>query len=375
MGSPRWIPRIGPPLVAAAALALAGGSSLAGPRAAGTPPDCPELGPSPASAADPLPGAWFRQDPVLDASGSLAAQRLTAGRLGGLSWALDLPPESFAAGPFGRLILVGADDGEASRLSAVDVAAGCRLPLGGSDDVIRRAVIDPAGVAIFEFRVDRETRADLGVWRRELDGETSPTRMLEPIPPDIEFGPTFSTELTWSTEGDRLAVQSCGARACRTRILERGSGSVTTIAGSDQGELIGLAGGLVVAYAACPGLPCPIEGIDPASGARTVLAPAAGLGVVTGSGPDARLVFEVGGGAGLLIAYNLRTGEERSLPAFEVGRRLMPAVARAMAGIAVPDGWIALADLGRASDLPGAPAIGFVRLADNHSAGPEEVLR
>ncbi len=375
MGSPRWIPRLGPPLVAAAALALAAGSSLAIPRAAGAPPDCPERDPSSTYTADPLPGAWFRQDPVLDASGTLAAQRLTAGRLGGLSWTLDLPPESFAAGPFGRLILIGADDGAASELSVVDVAAGCRLPVGRSDDVIRRAVIDPAGTAIFEFRVDRATRADLGVWRRELGAETTPIRMLEPLPPDDGFGPTFSTELAWSRESDRLAVQSCGARACRTRILEPRSGSVTTIAGPDHGELIGLTGGLVVAYAACPGLPCPIEGIDPTSGARMVLAPAAGLAIVTGAGPDARLVFEAEGPAGLLAVRDLWTGEERTLPVPEAGRRLMPAVVRAMAGIALPDGWIALADGGRALDLPGAPAIGFVRLVDNHFAGPEEVLR
>lgn len=375
MGRPRWIPRLGPPLVAAAALALAGGSSLAGPRAAGTPPDCPEPDPSPTIAADPLPGAWFRQDPVLDASGALAGQRLAAGRLGGLSWTLDLPAESFAAGPFGRLILVGADDGAASELSVIDVAAGCRLALGRSDDVIRRAVIDPAGTTIFEFRVDRATRVDLGVWRRDLGGHSAPIRLLEPLPPDDEFGPTFSTELGWSREGDRLAVQSCGARACRTRILEPRSGSVTVIAGPDHGELIGLTDGLVVAYAACEGLPCPIEGIDIATRARTVLAPAAGLAIVTGSGPDSRLVFEADGPAGFLAVRDLRTGEERTLVIREAGPRLMPAVARAMAGIAVPDGWIALADLGRASDLPGAPAIGFVRLADNHSAGPEEVLR
>ena len=48
-------------------------------------------------------------------------------------------------GPFGRIVLVGSDDGTASRLQAVDVATGCAWAIAAERDVIRRATVDPAG--------------------------------------------------------------------------------------------------------------------------------------------------------------------------------------------------------------------------------------
>ena len=55
------------------------------------------------------------------------------------------PRESFAAGPFGPIVLVGSDDGIGSRLQALDVAGGCAWAIADERDVIRRATIDPAG--------------------------------------------------------------------------------------------------------------------------------------------------------------------------------------------------------------------------------------
>ena len=50
---------------------------------------------------------------------------------------LDLDPESFAAGPFGSVVMVGTDDGSTSRLLALDVLAGCVSVLDESTDVVR----------------------------------------------------------------------------------------------------------------------------------------------------------------------------------------------------------------------------------------------
>ena len=159
----------------------------------------------------------------------------TVGRSGGSIPArrLDLEPESFVTGPSGGIVLTGSDDGRRSRLSLIDVAAGCAWSLGSSTDVIRNGVLAADGGSIVESRVDRRTRADLGVWRRPLDG-SSPARLLPPIAADDRFGPTWLTELAWGDDGSTLVVGSCGETACRYRLLPD-TGAVMTIADPDVG--------------------------------------------------------------------------------------------------------------------------------------------
>jgi hypothetical protein len=114
--------------------------------------------------------AWFRLDPKLDRRGALQGQRLALGIDGERSSrVVDLPPESFAAGPFGRTVLVGTDDGVNSRLEAMNVADQCSWGLAIEADVIRRATIDPAGQTVYEMRVDRATRRSRHL-SRPVDG-------------------------------------------------------------------------------------------------------------------------------------------------------------------------------------------------------------
>ena len=143
---------------------------------------------------------------IVGRSGSIPARRL------------DLEPELFVTGPSGGTVLTGSDDGRRSRLSLIDVAAGCAWSLGSSTDVIRNGVLAADGGSIVESRVDRRTRADLGVWRRPLD-RSSPARLLPPIAADDRFGPTWLTELAWGDDGSTLVVGSCGETACRYRLL------------------------------------------------------------------------------------------------------------------------------------------------------------
>ena len=171
---------------------------------------------------------------------SLLGQRVALGMDGDrASRFLDLPPESFAAGPFGRLVVVGSDDGSVSRLAAIDIAGGCAFALAEEPAVIRRATIDPAGQTVYEMRVDRATRADLGIWSRPLDGSGPAVQVLEPIAADDRFGPTFTTELTWELGGRRLAVQSCGEAACRIRVIDPAGPRSRTLAETDLGTLVG----------------------------------------------------------------------------------------------------------------------------------------
>ena len=143
----RWLRWIGPGVVAIGAVGLVA-SATAGaavrpwaPRACAGPPGAIAAAAGdarPADLRDLASAPWFRQDPVVDGGGDLRGQRVAIGLDGDrLVRSMDLPAESFAAGPFGRIVLVGSDDGTASRLVAVDVAGGCSWPIAEERDVIR----------------------------------------------------------------------------------------------------------------------------------------------------------------------------------------------------------------------------------------------
>ena len=295
---------------ALATIAVVGAIALARPAGlhAGdppwTPPPCPQ---DAASAPPPAMGTWFSMDPVLNPSGVLAGQRLSLGDASGAARRLDLPAESFASGPEGGHVLVGDDDGSRSRLRLVDVAAGCAADLGQEASVIRSAILSRDGLTSWEHRVNRTTRRDEGIWRRAV--AAGPAQLVLSAPAsDARFGTTWTTTLDWADDG-RLAVASCGASACRVRLLDPSTGRVETVAGT--GALIGVAAGRVIAYDTCTGLPCPILAVDIASGRRTTLADAWGSAAL-------------GGDQGRTLAYE----SDRGLAALDAGTG---------APIAVPD--------------------------------------
>ena len=339
----RWLLRVAPPFAALAAVVALGSAPL---RSTAMAAGCG--GQSLAAAtrvAPPAPravagAAAFVIAPLLDASGTLAGQRVEVGTMGRVSAQLELPAESFAAGPFGRAVLVGADDGRSSTLRALDATSGCSWLIATETDVIRRATIDPAAGNVYEFRVSRDARADLGVWRRPLAGGPA-TQVLPPLSADDRFGPTFSTELSWSAEGDVLVAQSCGITSCRTRLLD--AAGVRTFDEADQGEVIGLAGGRLIVYGACRGLPCPVSSIDTTTGAATAIASAAGAArlVVTTTGP--RLLAEVGLDADrALVLVDPASAARVSVPIDARDWHLVPNAARAGGALATPPGWALL---------------------------------
>ncbi len=293
MRESRWISRVVPGLLAVWAFVAVGSTSLGAAERPWVPATCP-------GAARPQPsgdGSWYRLDPILEV-GARRGQRLVAGRGDDQRQrVIELAPESFAAGPFGGLVLVGADDGRRSTLSLLDIGAGCMWAVGTSDDVIRRATLAPDGDAIYETRVARETRSDLGIWRRPVAGVGAPVRVLGPIDADARFGRTWSTEFAWSEERSHLAIQSCGEVACRTRVLEPSTGAVRTSSDPELGDIVGLTADRLVVHGACRGLPCPLLGVTIDDGNVDVLHPDAGQAVVVTTPPGGtRVILETSAG-------------------------------------------------------------------------------
>jgi len=321
---------------AAAVIGMLGAAHPVALQAADPPWDPPLCGDTVSAERARSAGSWFRVEPMIDGSGMLVGQQV---RVGGADDArgrrVDLQPEAFATGPFAGAVLVGEDDGSESRLRLVDPHRGCATEVGSSRDVVRVAVVDPAGRAVYEHHVDRATRADLGVWRRPIDGRR-PVRVLAGIRSDAAYGPTFGTELTWGSDG-RLAVASCGERACRVRVVEPGGRAVREL--GPTGAIVGLAGDVLVAYDVCPGLPCDIHAFGIRGGSRRTLAVDAGPAALAGIG-GSRLAYEAA--AGTLRSVEVATGRtlaESHVPAAAAPVRSTSGSGR---GASVPEGWLLL---------------------------------
>jgi hypothetical protein len=251
------------------------------------------------TTADRSSVAWYRLDPVLDRAGTLVGQRLSAGSGDGAGWIADLPAESFASGPVNGVVLVGDDDGRRSRLRLLDAPSGCWADLAEEEAVIRSAVLSADGTTAWEHRVDRATRADLGVWRRTVgDGPASGARKVLPgLAPDAGHGSTFATDLSMAAGGE-LVVASCGERACRTRVLDPDTGTIRTAGGT--GPVVGLAARELVALAPCLALPCPVVGIDLDTGAARTIAITSGPATLAGAGGSLLVVAASGGGVAVV---------------------------------------------------------------------------
>jgi hypothetical protein len=361
MESTRWL-RLAPLALAIAAGAVGLGRLPAG--AAGDPPWEPPPCDAGEDAGPPGGAAWYRLDPVVDRQGALASVRLTAGTAGERGRWLALAPESFASGPVGGRILAGSDDGTASHLQLVDPGRGCTSAVADEAAVIRSAVLAPDGASILEHRVDRRTRADLGVWRRPLGpgraAAGEPVRVLPGVAPDSAHGRTFSTELLVAADG-RLVVSSCGEVACRDRVLDPSDGRTWSVA--RVGPALGLDGGRLVARDACAGDPCGIVAVDLATGARSEVVDAASAAALDG----ATLVYEVSGGR--LVTLELATGR-RSTPA-EAGGIPLGRGSLARAGAETVAGTVALAPGG----LPTAAGLRLVGTAALAAPNASEVAR
>ncbi len=371
METTRWFRRAGPGIVAMGAVALIAGAVAGAPARAWRPDSC--SGPPHIDGAPS--GTWYRIDPVL-ADGARIGQRLAVGRGGDPRPRLvDLAAESFAAGPFGGTVLLGSDDGRATTLSLLDVAAGCEWVIAGTSDVVRRATLSPDGRFAYEHRVDRASRADLGVWRRDLAGDARPVLVLDPISPDTRFGPTWVTTLTWDESGSSLAVQSCGEVACRVRILDIATGEVGLVAEPGFGTLIGITGDRLVAHGACRGLPCPIVSVALDGGQMTIIAEEAGQAVmVTDDDGRPAVVYEADVDGRRLVRVDPDGAHRVSMDLEADGRRLVPSGDRAESAAEAVPGWAAFGPDGRLPVDGRIPAI-YRHVPDGRAVPLDEVPR
>jgi hypothetical protein len=307
--------------------------------------------------------------------GVRAGQRLAVGRAAtDVPAFIDLDPESFASGPFGGTVLAGTDDGRSSRLSLVSLEAGCAWPVAEAADVIRHATLSPGGRSIVEFRVDRRTRVDLGVWSRPLDG-AAPSRILGPLESDLRFGPTWLTELGWSDDGRTLVVQSCGEVACRFRLVDLGTGGTTLAADPALGDLVGVAEDRIVARGACRGLPCPVIAVDRDGGRPVILADAAGQAVLAKDEAGRAVVVHERDVDGRVVAAIRPDGTDaRAIPVAADGRRLVGPASMAGGAVDHPPGWVVFGPDGRLPVADGLTAV-LRRVPDGRTIPIDEVPR
>lgn len=366
----RWGRRLGPGIAALAGVLVIASTTVGAPPAeVGALPTCRDgtLAAPAADAADAA--AWYRLDPVL-LDGARQGQRLDVGRIGGSAWTATLDSESFASEPAGGRIVFGTDDGRRSTVSVADMSRGCSTAVATTPDVIRHAVLAPDGATLYEFRVRRSDRADLGVWRR-VPGREEASRILGPIKDDAAFGKTWTTELTWSLDRGRLAVTSCGEIACRIRVLDPVTGRARTVADPRLGALLGLADDHVLTYGACRGLPCPLFAVDLRRGTTRQLVDGAGLAdlVVDAEGRPIA-VHEVDRAVGRLAQIALDGTPFDDLAPQPDGYRIVGPGAGSAAEI--PPGWLLLGPDGRLPAAPGGDAR-LQRLADGQTRRLEEV--
>ncbi len=367
----RWFRRAGPGIVAIGALAIVASTTLGAPERTWQPDPC-SGSPRAGVAAS---GTWYRLDPVIEA-GARTGQRLAVGDPGAAQpRVLALDPESFAAGPFGGTVVVGTDDGQRSYLSLVDVDAACAWAVGTSADVVRRATLAPDGTTLFEFRVDRATRADLGVWRRTLGDGRQAVRVLAPMSADARFGRTWLTDFAWSDDGRDLAVQSCGEIACRFRVLPLDGGPVRTVADDHLGDIVGLSDDRLVAHGACRGLPCPLIVVDLDDGSAMTLHAAAGQAVLARDGAGRSVVVhEVGADGTRLREVGLDGRELASMAGDPDGRHLIAGPGRAGGAVERGPDWLLFGPDGSLA-VDGSSTPLLRRLSDGATVQLDEVSR
>jgi hypothetical protein len=206
--------------------------------------------------------------------------------------------------------------------------------------VIRSAVLAADGRSLYQHRVDRRTRADLGVWQQALgDGRHAAGKAVQVLPglaADAAHGRTFTTELLIAPDG-RLVVSSCGLEACRDRVLDPSSGTVGLVERIGSG--LGVVGDRLIARDVCPGDPCAVLAVDLPSGGRTVVTERASAAAVDGGS----LVYEADGGR--VASLDLATG--RTSGPIEAGGVPIRRGSLAQAGAEVPGGSVGLAPGGR----------------------------
>ena len=300
MSRARWRDLFGPPVaLLGIALLLTAAIPVVG-LAAGRQPPAPVACPPAlelvsARERHAAPGK-ARHHADLSVSGELTGQTLVLTTVVGEK-SIALPAEAFVGEAAGDLLVYTSyTTAGGSAIHLVDAASGCDTVAATPAQIVRSAVLDPTGTALYVHSVNRKGRADNGVARVDLASGAS-TVVIPPLKTDDAFGPVFGTLLAWSADGMALGVQSCGFEACLTRVLNPGSGAIATFDARGQGAFIALSATHLVTYGDCPGLPCAVLATDLASGAVATLAESA-WEVAVSPNPDGSVDLRIQTAAG-----------------------------------------------------------------------------
>ena len=218
------------------------------------------------------------------------------------------------AGPFGGIVLVGSDDGFASRLQTFDVARGLHL------DVATERGCHPPGDR-GSGRLRRSMRpASIEPAAPTSGSGSARWTAARPDGSSIRCRPTLASgeRSRPSSRGPPTANGSRSSPAARSPV---GRGSSTRdgspagdVEAPDLGVLVGFAGDRAVTYGACRGWPCPIVSVDVRTGARLTLDASGGQAVVAADvrGRPARARDAAGDGSEPALAVARWRGGIRS---------------------------------------------------------------
>ncbi len=180
-------------------------------------------------------------EPRLDGDGSLVGWNIDIAAADERPWRIRLHPESSMSEPVGGHVVVSEDDGVRSVVSIVALDRRCATVIVQTADVVRSAVLRDRDGSVVYHAVDRATRRDLGVWAA-VSLDRPPTSILTALAADDDaarhVGRVYLTRLLLDGSGGYLAVQSCGERSCRTRIVDFARGRETRVDDPDQGLLV-----------------------------------------------------------------------------------------------------------------------------------------
>ncbi len=294
----------------------------------------------------------LRLQPVLDRDGALSGQRLVIGRADGTGRrSIELAAESFAAGPFGQVVLVGDDDGIVSR--AIGRRRGRRMLDAAGQLDRRHPDRDTQPGRPIAVRVPGRSRVAGRPGRvaaiRVAGGRAGPARRADPdgraVRPDMVD--LARLERRRPATGDPV-VRGAGMSDAADRPADR--------CDDDRGRhrpgpIVGVADGRLVTYLACRGLPCPIVAVDLATGARQILAADGGQAVLVRTEAGPRLVHERGAGPrATLRSIALDGTGARELGPLPDGLGLVGSVDGSQVTAAIPAGWFLLAPTDATAD-------------------------
>jgi hypothetical protein len=226
-----------------------------------------------------------RTDARLSQRGELTGRLLRVERGGDAALEVELPAESSVAERVGDVLTyTRSGGGRGSEVHLFNVVTGCDTTVARPSEIVRSAILDSNGEAVYVHSVARTGRRDAGVERHDL--RTGSVSLVVPaLEPQSALGPIHGTQLMWSLTGTDLAVQSCGFARCLTRILDVSTAELTTVDAPGQGALIAVSNDSLITFGTCLGLPCSVYAFERETGTQTLVAQDA-LGAAISDPPD-----------------------------------------------------------------------------------------